>query len=138
MISNLIVNNPITLGYTIPPTKGQIGYVQTNSFSTLYVPTNDTLNCYAPIQYTNLPAGLYAINYYCTGINYWGAIALVSSTITTETTVPKECNYGVSNGTGTLSNSAIIRLDGSTGIAIGYLSTDTSTISGSIQATRIA
>jgi hypothetical protein len=81
-VSNLIVNNPITLGYTIPPTKGQIGYVQTNSFSTLYVPTNDTLNCYAPIQYTNLPAGLYAINYYCTGINYWGAIALVSSTIT--------------------------------------------------------
>ena len=142
MISKPTINNPITIGYTVVPTKGQIGYVQTNTFSSVYI-SGDSLSCYAPIQYTNLPAGLYAINYYMVGVSpYWGAIALVSGTIGAETTVPKECNYGVSmsnhSGETTFSNSAMIRVDGTMSISIGYLSTVASPISGSIQATRIA
>jgi hypothetical protein len=142
LLSKPTINNPITIGYTVLPTKGQIGYVQTNTFSSVYSP-GDSLSCYAPIQYTNLPAGLYAINYYMVGVSpYWGAIALVSGTIGAETTVPKESNYGVSmsnqGGETTFSNSAMIRVDGTMSISIGYLSTVASPISGSIQATRIA
>jgi len=149
--------NPIILG-SIATLNTQLGGQVSSSGSALTVIANVTTTttvCYFPIQASNLPAGLYYINYYCvtggTTTYYWAQILAITGTIVQGTTTATTINgYGVSmSNTATvgfagrsstiISNSAFITLNGSQSIAIGYLSgTATSNFSGSITATRIS
>ena len=155
------INSPLTLNYSYSPlpTINMLGYSfsNTTSFLTPASPVVGTLVCYSPIQYLSLPAGLYHIQYYgSTGgatTYFYASIGVIggSTTIVSGTTTfSAVATYGVSMWNGTtptqagrasthFSNSAIIQLDGTQGVCVGYVSgTAGLTFNSGITAYRIA
>jgi len=155
------INSPLTLNYSYSPlpTINMLGYSfsNTTSFLTPASPVVGTLVCYSPIQYLSLPAGLYHIQYYgSTGgatTYFYASIGVIggSTTIVSGTTTfSAVATYGVSMWNGTtptqvgmtsthFSNSAIIQLDGTKGVCVGYVSgTAGLTFNSGITAYRIA